>query len=135
MSLSNAFSGINIPAVLVAGAAHMAVGLIWFAPKLFGNAWAALTGKDLKPARRWLAAGIIGHQMIALALAIIMRLAQVTTAAGGIAVAVLVWAGFIVTLETGELIWEKIPFKLFVIRAGNHLLALGIAGIIVALWR
>jgi len=69
MSLTTGFSEINLLAVLVAGVAHMVTGLVWYTPKLFGNAWAELTGKDLKPARQWLAAGIIGHQVIALALA------------------------------------------------------------------
>ena len=135
MSLTTGFSDINLLAVIVAGVAHMVTGLVWYTPKLFGNAWAALTGKDLKPARQWLVAGIIGHQVIALALAVIVRLADATTVAGGIAVAVLVWLGFVVTLEVGELIWEKIPFRLFAIRIGNHLVALSIAGAILAVWR
>ena len=135
MSLAIGFSGINLPAVFVAGLAHMATGLVWFSPKLFGNAWAELTGEDLKPASRWLIAGVVGHQIIALALAVIVRLAGATTVAGGIAVAILVWIGFVVTLEVGELIWEKIPVRLFLIRIGNHLVALGIAGAILAVWR
>jgi hypothetical protein len=135
MSLTAGLSDINLLAVLVAGVAHMVTGLVWYTPKLFGNAWAELTGKDLKPARQWLVAGIIGHQVIALALAVIVRLADATTVAGGIAVAALVWLGFVVTLEVGELIWEKIPFRLFLIRIGNHLVALGIAGAILAVWR
>jgi hypothetical protein len=135
MSLTTGLSEINLLAVLVAGVAHMVTGLVWYTPKLFGNAWAELTGKDLKPARQWLVAGIIGHQVIALALAVIVRLADATTVAGGIAVAALVWLGFVVTLEVGELIWEKIPFRLFLIRIGNHLVALGIAGAILAVWR
>ena len=48
---------------------------------------------------------------------------------------VLVWIGFVVTLEIGELIWEKIPFKLFLIRVGGHLVALSVAGAILAVWR
>ncbi len=64
-----------------------------------------------------------------------MNLANATTVLGGIAVGVLVWAGFVVTLEIGELIWEKIPFRLLMIRAGNHLVALSLAGIILAVWR
>jgi len=135
MPLTTGFSDVNLLAVIVAGVAHMVTGLIWYTPKLFGNVWAGLTGKDLKPAQQWLVAGIIGHQAIALALAVIVRLANATTALGGIAVAVLVWAGFVVTLEVGELIWEKIPFRLFLIRIGNHLVALGIAGAILAVWR
>jgi hypothetical protein len=135
MLLTTSLININLPAVLVAGIVHMVTGLVWFMPRLFGNAWAELTGQPLKPSRQWIAAGIIGHQVIALALAVIVNLANATTVIEGIAVGVLVWIGFVVTLETGELIWEKIPFKLFMIRIGNHFVALSLAGIILALWR
>lgn len=60
MSLTTGLSDINLLAVFVAGVAHMVTGLVWYTPKLFGNAWAELTGKDLKPACRWLAAGLAG---------------------------------------------------------------------------
>jgi hypothetical protein len=62
-------------------------------------------------------------------------LANATTIFSGIVVGILIWIGFVVTLEIGELIWEKIPFKLFAIRIGNHLVALSIAGAILAAWR
>jgi hypothetical protein len=135
MSLATWISGLNLLAVFAAGVAHMLVGLAWFSPMLFGAAWAEDTGKDPVPATRWLPAGLVGHQVIALALAVIVRLAGATTVAGGIAVAILVWLGFVVTLEVGELIWEKIPVRLFLSRVGNHFVALGVAGVILALWR
>jgi hypothetical protein len=135
MPLTAALSDVNVLAVFVAGVAHMLTGLVWFSPTLFGSAWADATGKDLKPDSRWLIAGVVGHQVIALALAVIIGLANATTVAGGIAVAVLVWLGFVVTLQVGELIWEKIPFRLFLIRIGNHLVALSVAGAILAVWR
>jgi hypothetical protein len=34
----------------------------------------------------------------------------------------------------GELVWEKIPFRLFLIRLGDQLLTLSLAGAILALW-
>jgi len=126
---------INLLAVLMAGIAHMLTGLVWFLPRLFGNEWMKLTGKDLKPASQWLFAGVLGHLGIAFVLAILINLAGATTLMGGIAVGVLIWVGFIVTLEIGELIWEKIPFRLFLLRIGNHLVALSIAGAILAVWR
>ena len=135
MLLTSGLPDLNLPAVFVAGVAHMLTCLVWFAPKLFGNAWAGLTGRGLKPGGRWLVLGFLGHQVIALALAVIVGWADATTVAGGVAVGVLVWAGFVVTLEVGELIWERIPFRLFAIRIGNHLVALGIAGAILAAWR
>ena len=135
MTLTTSLSGINLLAVLVAGIVHTVISLIWFMPKFFGNTWVELTGKELKPANRWIPAGLIGHQMIAFVLALIVNLANVTSAIGGVVVGILVCLGFMATLEIGELIWEKIPFKLFVIRIGNELIGLGSAGAILAIWR
>jgi hypothetical protein len=135
MVLKTIMSDINLAAVLVAGIAHMATGLIWFMPGFFGRQWMELTKRDFKPASRWIAAGIIGHQVIALVLAVVICLANATTVIEGVVVGIMIWIGFVVTLEIGELIWEKIPFRLFMIRIGNHLVALSIAGAILAVWR
>lgn len=128
-------STINYFAVLVAGVAHMATGLVWFSRRLFGDAWVRLTGQDLTPARAWLPVAAVGHLAIAFVLAILFGLAGVTSILGGLVVAWLVWAGFVVTLEIGELVWEKIPVELFLIRVGNHLVALSLAAVILAAWR
>ena len=135
MFLTTSLLNINPLAVLLAGLVHMVLGLVWFMPKLFGNTWVELTGKEMKPATHWIAAGIIGHLVMALVLAVIVNLANATTVIGGIAVGVMVWIGFMVTLEVGELIWEKIPFKLFMIRVGNQFVGLSLAGVILAVWR
>ena len=135
MLLNTVMSNINLLAVFVAGIIHMATGLIWFMPGIFGKRWMELTKQDLKPARQWIVAGFIGHQVIAYTLAVIIYLADATTVSEGIIIAVLLWVGFIVTLETGELIWEKIPFRLFLIRIGNHLMAMSFAGAILSVWR
>lgn len=135
MALTTSLSGINLWAVLVAGIAHTIIGLIWFTPKLFGNLWVELTGKEMEPARRWIPAGLIGHQVMAFILALIVNLANVNNLVGGMIVGILVCLGFMATLEVGELIWEKIPFKLFLIRVGNQLVGLSAAGIILAVWQ
>lgn len=135
MALTASLSNINLWAVLVAGIVHTLIGLIWFMPKFFGNAWIELTGKEMKPASRWIPAGLIGHQVMAFVLAVIVNLANVTNVAGGMVVGILVCLGFMATLEIGELIWEKIPFKLFMIRVGNQLVGLSFTGAILAVWR
>jgi hypothetical protein len=135
MSLITGLSGINLLAVLVAGIVHTVIGLIWFMPKLFGNPWVKLTGMEMKPARQWIPAGLLGHQVMAFVLAVIVNLANVTNVVGGMVVGISVCLGFMATLEIGELIWEKIPFKLFLIRVGNQLLGLSSAGVILAIWR
>jgi hypothetical protein len=135
MLLKSAFSDLNLFAVLVAGIVHIAGGLIWFQPKIFGNDWVKLTGKDLTPAFIWVPAGIIGHLIMALVLALIVKLSGAQTAFDAAIIGIITWAGFIVPLEIGELIWEKIPFKLFLIRIGNQLVGFIITGIILAVWR
>ncbi|MGZ9165289.1 MAG: DUF1761 domain-containing protein [Anaerolineales bacterium] len=135
MMLTTSLLDINLLAVLVAGIVHTVIGLIWFMPQFFGNAWVKLTGKEMKPASQWIAAGLIGHQVMAFVLAVIVNLANVVNAVGGIFIGVLVCIGFVIPLEISELIWEKIPFKLFMIRVGNQLVGLSLAGSILAVWQ
>ncbi len=135
MLLPSSVWDINLCAVLAAAIAHMLTGLVWYLPGLFGKEWNKLTGKDLKPASQWMFAAVLGHLSIAFVLALLINLAGATTLIGGVAVGALIWVGFIVTIEIGELVWEKIPFRLFLLRIGNHLVALSIAGGILAVWR
>jgi hypothetical protein len=134
MSLTAAVSNINYLAVLVAGLAHTAIGLIWFSPQLFGKQWSELTKQSLKPDRTLIPLGILGHQVICLVLAIVVYLANATSVIEGIIVGLLIWLGFVVTLELGEVIWEKIPLRLFTLRLGCHFVALGTSGAILAVW-
>ncbi len=127
--------GINYLAVLVAGIGHMLVGLVWYSKRLFGDAWSQLTHATLEPARQWMPLAAVGHLVIALVLAILIRFAGGPTLTAGLVVGLLAWIGFVVTLEVGELVWEKIPFRLFLMRAGEHLVALSVAGVILGLWR
>jgi hypothetical protein len=135
MSLKTIMSNLNLLAVLVAGITHMVIGLIWFLPGFFGKQWTQLTKQEMKPAPQWIPAGIVGHQIMALVLAVVVYLVNATTMLEGAMVGALLWIGFVVTLETGELIWEKIPFRLFAIRIGNHFVGLSVSGAVLAVWR
>jgi hypothetical protein len=128
-------TGINYLAVVTAGLGHMIVGLAWYSRRLFGEAWEQLARATLQPAVKWMPLAAVGHMAIALVLAILIRFAGGPTLTAGLVVALLVWIGFVVTLEIGELVWEKIPFRLFLIRAGEHLVALSLAGAILGIWR
>jgi hypothetical protein len=129
------FPNINFFAVLVAWIIHITIGLIWFRPGLFGNEWSKLTGKELKPQKKWLIPGLIGHLAMTSVLVIIIKLANINNGSGGLIVGLLCWIGFIVPIEIGELIWEKIPFKLFLIRIGNQFAGIGISGFILGAWQ
>ena len=94
-----------------------------------------LAGKNLKPAHQWMPVALVRHVLIAFVLAVVMVFAGAGSLVDGVLVAVTIWLGFIVTLEIGELVWEKIPFRPFLIRVGDHLIALSVAGLILAAWQ
>jgi len=129
------FSAINYLAVLVAWIVHIVMGLIWFRPELFGNEWSKLTGKELKPAKKWLIPGLIGHLLMILILVILIKLANANTGFGGMVIGLLTWIGFVVPMESGELVWEKIPFRLFLLRTGNQLVGIAVSGFILGAWQ
>jgi len=126
---------INLYAVIAAWIIHTASGLIWFQPKLFGNEWSKLTGKELKPAKKWIIPGLLGHLAMVSVLVIIIKMANIGSGLGGLLVGLFCWIGFVVPLEIGELIWEKIPFRLFLIRIGNQFSGMSISGFILGAWQ
>jgi hypothetical protein len=128
-------SEINYLAVIVAWIVHIVMGLIWFRPELFGKEWSRLTGKDLTPAKKWLIPGLIGHLLMIFVLITLIKLANANNGISGMYVGLLTWIGFIVPMESGELVWEKIPFKLFLLRTGNQLIGIAVAGYILGAWQ
>ena len=135
MSLTAAFLNLNWLAVLVAWITHVVISLAWYQPVFFGKAWVKLSGKEMTPAIRWIPMGFASHLVCILALAVIVNLANAATLLEGVAAGILVTLGFVATLLGGELVWEKIPFKLYLIRVGDQLLTLSLAGAILAVWR
>ncbi len=89
----------------------------------------------MKPATQWIPAGFLAHLVCIIALAVIIDLADAKTILEGAALGVLVSIGFIGAILGGELVWEKIPFQLFLIRLGDQVLTLGFAGAILAIWK
>jgi hypothetical protein len=129
------FSDFNFYAILVAWILHILLGLVWFGPMLFGKAWSRLTGLELKPAKPWLIPATLAHLLMVFVLAVLIKLSGADTGLYGILIACIAWAGFVVTMETGELVWEKIPFRLFLLRIGNQLIGLIVSGFILGAWQ
>ena len=71
------FTELNFYAVFAAWIIHTVSGLLWFQPRLFGNEWSRLTGKELKPAKKWIIPGLVGHLVMVFVLVIIIKMANV----------------------------------------------------------
>ena len=129
------FSDINFLAVLTAWIIHIIMNLLWFRPGLFGNQWSQLTGKEMKPDNKWLIPGILGHLAMVFVLVILIKLTGSTNGVNGLIIGLLTWIGFIVPMEIGEVVWEKIPARLCLIRVGNQLFAIAVSGFILGAWQ
>jgi hypothetical protein len=129
------FGSINFYSIIVAWIIHTLTGLIWFHHKLFGKEWSKLTGKELKPASKWIIPGFLGHFIMILVLALLIKFTNANSGSSGLVIGLLIWIGFIVPMEIGELVWEKIPFRLFLLRIGNQFVGFCISGFILGAWQ
>lgn len=129
------FSDFNVLAIGFAWITHIVMGLIWFHKKLFGNEWTKLTGKELKPAPNWVIPMVIGHLLMIVVMVVLIKLSNANTGLSGLCIGLLTWIGFIVPMEMGELAWERIPFKLFLLRIGNQFFGMGVSGFILGAWQ
>jgi len=68
-------------------------------------------------------------------LLVLIKLSNSNNGIQGMVLGLLTWTGFIVPMETGELVWEKIPFRLFLLRIGNQFIGFAASGYILGAWQ
>lgn len=78
---------------------------------------------------------IIRTLVLVLVIAGLVSQLAITNLSGAVLFAALVWVGFPVILLSGSVLYEKVPWQLAAIHAGDWLGKLLIIGIIVSLWR
>ncbi len=74
------------------------------------------------------------YVVIASVLAYLVVRLDVTNWTGAVWYGFLVWLGFSATQWVGAMTWDKMPWKIAAIRAGDWLMKLVIIAIIVSLW-
>lgn len=127
---------INPITIIIAGLIHFAIGMIWYSPMFFGKMWLELSGvKEMKLGLGVLLLGIIGSLVTAFVLGCVVAFSGAQTPLDGVIIGTLMEIGFIATLLLGDMLFEKRPFKLFVLRNAYNLVALGVTGSIIAVWR
>jgi hypothetical protein len=112
MSL-DVLSDLNWLAVLAAALAYFAIGAVWYAPPLFGKAWAAAGGlptpdPSSRPSPAIYLTPLIGSVLSAVALALIAKSTDTDTFLEGIVVGLVVAIGFVsITFVTAQFESEK----------------------------
>jgi hypothetical protein len=133
---------VNYFAVLISAAASFVLGFLFHGP-LLGKLWMKLanihpTGnekfKDMVPQMLW---NLVVNLITAYVLAVVYLFFSTSTlflatgAMGGIICALWVWAGFLVTSSSIEVIWMGRSAKLWLFEAGCSLVVMIVMGAII----
>lgn len=122
---------ISIVAVLIAAAASMILGMIWYSPMGFGNLWMDLSGmrpknkkeeaqmkEDAKPA---MIGSLVASLIMAYVLAHFMSYLNVNTMMEAFQLAFWVWFGFVATVTLSDHLYTKNPIQLFFLNTSYRL--------------
>lgn len=130
---------VNYWAVLVAAAANMVIGMLWYGP-LFGKYWMRLMGFNeesmksmgLTPTQA-MAGGVVISLIIAYMLA---HFIGIVTQLGfnGYFLGFWVWLGFAMTTAIQGFLWEGKKFMVFVLGASYMLVAYSVMSATITYW-
>lgn len=139
MNMSEILSSINVWAVLLAALSAFVVGWLWYGP-LFGKQWMKLNGFTEEMLRE-------GGGM---SMPLIMIVNYIATALAAFAIAMFIgseadmhfgiFAGFMIALfwigtsRLNDVLYERKPFKLYLINVGYYLVIYIIMGAVLGAW-
>jgi surface polysaccharide O-acyltransferase-like enzyme len=139
------FLGVNLLAVLASAIATMVVGFLWYSPVLFANPWMKLMGHDpndkAKIAEMQKSAGpsyfmsLIASILAAFVLGKLIAVAGFSTAIDGLKIGLVVWLGFVTTVQFTNALFSRQPFRLYMINTGYQFVCYAAMGAILGAWR
>ncbi|MFZ0806193.1 MAG: DUF1761 domain-containing protein [Candidatus Sulfotelmatobacter sp.] len=139
------FLGVNLWAVLVSALATMVVGFVWYSPMLFAKPWTILMGYDpndkAKMAEMQKSAGpsymmsLVASLMSALVLGKIIEVSGTAGAVDGLKIGLVVWLGFVTTVQFTNALFSRQPNKLYMINTGYQAVCYVAMGAILGAWR
>src|SRR3989344_1004113 len=120
---------VNLWFILLAAVAQMVVGFLWYSPLLFGNLWMKLMGHtkaSLEKAKQDMARTYGLSFVSALVMAYVLRHASVFAAeyfgqqgiSVGLSTAFWMWLGFVMPVQFTAVLFNKEPYKLFLLNTG-----------------
>lgn len=135
---------INLIAVFIATIVNfIAIGMFWYSPKLFGNAWIRLNGFSKAQVKKMKSEGMgkkmaIGFLASLLMMYVLAHVVDYMTAGdsiGGAAAGSWMWLGFVGPVMLGIVLWEGKSWKLWMINSGYWLVSLVVGGAIIGAFK
>ncbi|MBR9699314.1 DUF1761 domain-containing protein [Candidatus Woesearchaeota archaeon] len=132
---------VNWIAIVVVAIVAMLIGMWWYSLKGFGKQWIKLMGisqrkmKEMsKNAGSSYLLNIIATLVMAYVLALFIAYTSAITFVQGMQTGFWLWLGFIVTVQFGQVLWEKKKFQLFLLNTAYNLVGMLVMGGILAIW-
>lgn len=129
---------INYLAALVAAAAYLAIGAVWYAPAVLGRPWMRAIGVDpaqpQSPGPMLFVGTAIAYFVQAVVLASIARSTGATELVDGLVLGLFVGVGVVATMVWVNASYEQRPPALFWINALNAMVGFIVMAIIVTVW-
>jgi surface polysaccharide O-acyltransferase-like enzyme len=139
------FLGVNLLAVLVSALATMVAGFLWYSPMLFAKPWTVLMGYDpndkAKLAEMQKSAGpsymmsLVASILSAFVLGKLIAVSGTVGAVDGLKIGLVVWLGFVTTVQFTNALFSRQPNKLYMINTGYQLVCYVAMGAIMGAWR
>jgi len=139
------FLGVNVWAVLVCAIATMVLGFLWYSPMLFAKPWTILMGYDpndkqkmeemRKSAGPSYLMSFIASLLSALVLGKLIQVSGTTNAIDGLKIGLVVWLGFVTTVQLTNALFSRQPNKLYMINTGYQAVCYIAMGAILGAWR
>ena len=126
--------GYNLWAILVAAAAAIAIGMVWYAPPVLGGRWQAATGIT-QPGIQAVALWAVCYLLLAFSMAYLFKHLQVTGLEAGFRWGSTVGAAIVTASVAPNYAFAKRPLGLFLIEMGYVFIAVTVIGTILGVWR
>lgn len=127
---------LNYVAIFLAALASYIAGAVWYSPLLFVKPWMKYSGMEKEdtsgsnmPLLYFL--GFVGNVVMAFVLAYFIALSGSATQTQAIKLVLWLWLGFAGTVHFSQWVWSNKHFNLFLINAGQTLVAMIIMGAII----
>jgi Protein of unknown function (DUF1761) len=128
---------LNVLAVAVAAVAAFVASAVWYA--LWGRELAKVSAafaEGLRQRQPWkLLVVLVEHLVIAAVLAYVIARMGPVGWPGAAIIGALLWLGLAATQWVGAMVWEKTPWQMAAIHAGDWLVKLVLIAAIVGAWR
>ncbi len=131
-------ASLNGWAILAAVGAAYALGALWYAPPVLGDAWLKALGKrreELGSPARALAVQFLLTLLTATVLALLVVRFGAITWAEGAAIGLIVGVGLVATAAASDHLFCGWSLRLFSIQTAYKLVSLGVMGAILGAWR